>query len=82
MSKTKIISALKAKGYTPLDIQYQRSCPVPEGYASGWDLEFDEATEELVYKADWRCKFTTFMEFDNLKAVMDWVDTLPTIKIK
>ena len=79
MSKKKIEKLLKAKGIEAETIEYQRGCPVPEGYASGWDLSFSEKTEDDVWCADRECKFETFMEFGRLKEVVDWIETLPVI---
>ena len=79
MSKKKIERLLKVKGIHAEFIEYQRGCPVPEGYANGWDLSFSEETEDKVWCADRECNFEMFMEFDNLKEVIDWVETLPVI---
>lgn len=80
MSKQKIEKLLKEKGIEAETIEYQRSCPVPEGYASGWDLSFTEKTEDAVWCSDRECNFEMFMEFGSLKEVTDWIKTLPTIK--
>jgi len=79
MSKRKIEAALKKKNIKAENIEFQRSCPVPEGYATGWDLEFSEATEYKVWQADKECEFSMFEEFDSLKAVLDWIEKLPVI---
>ena len=81
MSKIKIEKALKAKGITATHIEYQRGCPVPEGYASGWYLEFDEETEDAMWDLDNCCSFFTYNEFDSLKQVMCWIEKLPTISL-
>lgn len=79
MSKREIEKRLKAKGITAENIEYQRSCPVPEGHAKGWDLEFSEDTEEEVWDADRNCEFSMFNEFDSLEAVYDFIETLPNL---
>jgi hypothetical protein len=79
VSKKKIEKLLKAKGIKAETIEYQRGCPVPEGYASGWDLGFTEKTEDDVWNSDRECNFEMFMEFGSLKEVTDWIKTLPVI---
>ncbi|MBL4832635.1 MAG: hypothetical protein JKY26_01565 [Pseudomonas sp.] len=80
MSKIKIEAALKRKGITAKNIEYQHSCPVPEGLASGWDIEFSEEMEYLVWAADESCGFSTFEEFDSLNSALNWIKKLPIIK--
>lgn len=80
MSKRQIEKLLKNKGIVAENIEFQRSYPVPEGYASGWDIEFSEETEDKVWCADKECNFETFMEFGSLKEVTDWIEKLPVIK--
>lgn len=82
MSKKKIEKLLKEKGIKAETIEYQRGCPVPEGYANGWDLGFTEKTEDDVWCADKECNFEMFMEFGSLKEVTDWIKTLPVITQK
>lgn len=79
MSKVKILSALKKKNIVPTNVEYVRGCPTPSGYANGWDLEFPEELEDVIYELDSNVEFSTFMEFDDLKSVMDWIDELPAI---
>jgi len=79
MSKRKIVAALKRKNIYPLSVEFQRSCPTPYGYATGWDLEFSEELEELIYDLDCECKFNTFMEFDDLNTTLEWIKTLPVV---
>lgn len=82
MSKKQIEKLLKAKGIEAKTIEYQRGCPVPEGYDNGWDLSFSEKMEDDVWCADRECHFETFMEFGSLKEVTDWVGILPVITQK
>jgi hypothetical protein len=79
MSKVKILSALAKKNIVPLEVLFDRSCPTPDGYASGWDIEFSDETEDAVFLADKKCELTNFMEFDNLKAVMNFIKTVPKL---
>lgn len=80
MSKIQILKQLKTKGITPLSVKYARSAPTPYGYAQGWDLEFQEVTEDDVYDLAPDVIFSEFMEFDNLQEVLSWVETLPYLK--
>lgn len=82
MSKREIEKRLKAKGITAENIEFQRSCPVPGGHASGWDLEFSEATEDKVWEADKSCEFSMFEEFDSLNDVYAFIETLPNLATK
>jgi len=79
MSKRKILTALKKKNIQALSIEYKRGCPTPSGYANGWDLEFSEDLETLIYSIDSECDFSTFIEFDDLKQVLNWIETLPAL---
>lgn len=79
MSKVKILSALKKKNIVPTNVEYVRGCPTPSGYANGWDLEFPEELEDVIYELNSNVEFSTFMEFDDLKSVMVWIDGLPVI---
>ena len=45
MSKRKILAAFKKKNIPVVHVQYMRGCPTPSGYASGWDIEITEDTE-------------------------------------
>jgi len=79
MSKRKILAALRKKNIEPISITYERGCPTPIGYADGWELEFSERIEELIYDLNPKIELDTFMEFDSLREVLDWVDTLPAL---
>ena len=79
MSKRKILAALMKKNIEPTGIEYVRGCPVPEGYADGWELEFSEELEDQVYDLNPKCEFETFKEFDSLKEVLEWINTLPDL---
>ena len=83
MSKRKILAKLKQKGYTPSEVVYVRSCPVPEGYASGWDISFSYDSDELedkVYNISPDTDFSYFMEFGDINEVYAWIDQLPDLK--
>lgn len=80
MSKVKILSALKKKNIFPIRVEYMRGCPTPSGCANGWDLEFTEHLEGLIYELDSDVEFSTVMEFDDLKSVMDWIVKLPVMQ--
>lgn len=82
MSKRKILSELKKKNIHPLCVNFERSSPTPQGYASGWDIEFSESDEDSVYMQDKKCKFDTFMEFESLSDVIKFIKTLPEIPPK
>tara|TARA_Y100001949_G_C15897486_1_gene291043 strand:+ start:460 stop:795 length:336 start_codon:yes stop_codon:yes gene_type:complete len=79
MSRRNIESALKAKGITALRIEYMRSCPTPSGYASGWDIEITEETENKIYEANPEVESSTYMEFYSLSDVLKWVEELPDL---
>ena len=79
MSAKKIRALLKKKNIPVIAIAFQKSCPTPSGYASGYNLEFSEDVEESVCSKDMECEFHTFMEFDNLQDVITFIDTLPTL---
>ena len=79
MSKRKILSALKKKNITPSRVEYMRGCPTPSGYANGWDLDFPEHLEDVIYSLDSGVEFSSSMEFDGLESVMDWIDALPAV---
>ena len=79
MSKKKIKTLLKAKGINAKRIEYMRGDPVPEGFANGWDLDFSDETEDAVFEADNQCGFSTFMQFDNLSDVCEFIDGLPEL---
>lgn len=79
MSKRTILSNLKKKNIFPVSVYYSRGCVTPSGYTEGWDIKFSEQAEDLVYSIDSKCKFSTFMEFDDLNAVLKWIKTLPII---
>ena len=79
MSKRKILSALKKKGITPVSVEYVRSNPVPEGNASGWDIEFGRNVDDAVYEINPKCGLDCFMELDDLKSVMDFIETIPNL---
>ncbi|MCG7550900.1 hypothetical protein [Pseudoalteromonas sp. Of7M-16] len=82
MSSRKILAALKKKNITAIRCEYLRGCPTPSGYANGYDLEFDEALEDVIFNLDQSCHFDSIMELDDLQSVLDWIDTLPVVPIK
>lgn len=82
MSKRKIVAALRRKNITPLEVEYDRSCPTPYGYAKGYNLEFAEELEDVLYNLDSDCEFSTYMELDTLEEVLEWVETLPVLPKK
>lgn len=79
MSKVKILRKLKIKGIVPINVEFIRSEPTPYGYASGWNLEFNEDIEDIIYELSPDTEFSTLMEFGKLSDVTDWIDTLPCI---
>ena len=80
MSKAKIKKALEVKGITAVNIEYERSVPVPEGYAKGWLLEFSDTMVNNIWEAKSRTNFYMTMEFDTLYEVMNWIAGLPNLK--
>lgn len=76
MSKRKILSALKKKNIYPLSVEYQRSCPTPSGYAKGWDIELSRSTEAYIEQLNPCVGVSTFMEFDSLEDVLEWVNKI------
>ena len=81
MSKRKILSALKKKNISPSRVEYMRGCPTPSGYANGWDLDFPEHLEDVIYELDSGVDFSSSMEFDDLESVMNWIEELPIIVV-
>lgn len=79
MSKRKIETALKKKGILAERIEYIRSCPVPEGNASGWDIDLSEEMDEKIFDADPSVDSSTVMEFDDLSQVFNWIEALPDL---
>tara|TARA_R110000851_G_C12685132_1_gene524293 strand:+ start:248 stop:523 length:276 start_codon:yes stop_codon:yes gene_type:complete len=79
MSQRKIRQSLKVKGIPVIDVFYERSAPVPEGYASGYSLEFSEECVELIFDMDNLTSIEEYMDFDFLDDVLQFLDTLPTL---
>lgn len=75
MSARKIRSLLKKKGVKVESIVFQRGCPVPEGYASGYDLEFSDETVDELFDAGFH-NIETYMEFGGLEEVEMWIDSI------
>lgn len=75
MSARKIRGLLKKKGIKAESITFQRSCPVPEGYASGYDLEFSDETVDKLFDAGFH-NIETCMEFGGLEEVKMWIDSI------
>lgn len=80
MSKRKIESALKIKGIKARTIEYVRGEPTPSGYASGWNVEIEEETEDLIFIKDSSADASEFMEFESTSEVLRWIKQLPNLK--
>lgn len=81
MSSRKIRQLLTKKGIEVKTIEYQRGCPVPEGYVNGYSLWFDEEVEEAVFELKPELGvLETYMEFDTAEDVYKWIETLPSLK--
>lgn len=76
MSARKIRALLKKKGIKAESITFQRSCPVPEGYASGYDLEFSDETVDKLFDVGFH-NIDSFMEFGALEEVETWIKSIP-----
>lgn len=76
MSKRQILAALKKKNIYPVNVEYQRSCPTPSGYASGWDIELSDTAESYIEQINPEVEVSTFMEFDSLEDVLEWIDEI------
>lgn len=79
MSARKIRSLLKKKGIKVESITFQRSCPVPEGYASGYDLEFSDETVDELVDANFQ-NINSFMEFGAFKEVEAWIKSIQVME--
>lgn len=77
MSARKIRSLLKKKGIEVESIIFQRSYPVPEGYASGYDLEFSDETVDELFDRGFH-NIDSFMEFGVLSEVERWIESIPS----
>jgi hypothetical protein len=51
VSKRKILAALKKKNIPVERVVYMRGVPTTSGYASGWDIEITEETENRLFDA-------------------------------
>lgn len=67
MSSKKILSALKKKGITPVNVEYVRSTPTPTGYAAGWEIELSD------YDSDTYCE-DIYNDLDTFDEVMEWIE--------
>jgi hypothetical protein len=76
MSKRQILAALKKKNIYPVNVEYQRSCPTPSGYASGWDIELSDEAEIYIGQINPDIEVSTFMEFDSLEDVLEWINEI------
>ena len=76
MSKRQIMAAMKRKNIYPLNVEYQRSCPTPSGYARGWDIELSDSAESYIEQINPEIEVSTFMEFDSLEDVLEWIDEI------
>jgi hypothetical protein len=79
MSKRKILAAFKRKNIPVVRIEYMRGCPTPSGYANGWDIEITRETEDLLFDAGFEA-CTTLNELDTTSDVIEWVESMPTLK--
>ncbi len=77
MSKRKILSALKKKGLSAGEIEYQRACPTPGGYCDGWTINLSEESELLC--CDAACDWDWDPNFNGgaVDEVMEWIESLP-----
>ena len=77
MSKRQILSALKNKGLGAKCCQYDRGCPTPDGYWSGWHVVLDGESEEAIlsagYEDDAECEELSSED------VLEWIEGLPNI---
>jgi hypothetical protein len=79
MSKRKILAAFKKKNIPVWRIEYMRGCPTPSGYANGWDIEITQETENRLFDAGFE-DCTTLNEIDTASEVIEWVESMPTLK--
>lgn len=79
MSKRKVLAALKDKNIVTTRVEYCRGCPVPGGYASGWDIDLSDEVVDAIYYKEPECAVSNFLEFDSLEQVMGWIETLPKL---
>ena len=81
MSSRKIIAAFKRKNIVPYHVEYMRCCPVPEGYASGWDIILivliDATVAALFDKGFTDCE--CYNERDHIEEVLEWIESMPVI---
>ena len=77
MSKRKILAALKKKGLSAGEIEYERGCPTPDGYYDGWTIALDEKSEALCCTADADGDWWPVFTDGNLEEVMKWIESLP-----
>lgn len=86
MSSKQIKTALSSKGYPVKNVEYIRNAATPSGYGKGYDIEFTDVNdsfvefEDLVFEFNPELQIDSFMEFDDLSEVMEWVKSLPNLK--
>jgi len=78
VSVRKIRSALKKKGIEAVSIEWVTGIAVPECLTSGYDIEFSQETEDLLFDAGFD-ELTTHMEFHTLDEVLSFISLLPTV---
>ena len=78
MTKRKILTALKKKNVPVERVEYMRGQPTPSGYASGWDIEVTEETENKLFDAGFSdCEMIN--EIDTTNEVIEWVESMPEL---
>lgn len=79
MSKRDILRAAARKGITFDELYYNRQCVSPGEIVSAWDIRLSEESENAIYEAD--PTFTNFQpDVWNTQMVLEWIDTLPSVK--
>ena len=73
MSKAKIEKALMAKGLNA-EVEFERGACTPSGYAEGWDIIFDEESEDKLFDAGVEDCDT---DFTNSLQALAWIEKLP-----
>ena len=82
MSARKINKALKVKNINVESVIFDRSCPTPSGYASGYSLVFSNKVIDAVWELNHSVHIANYVELDTLEDVLNWVGTLPALAKK
>lgn len=74
MSKIKIERELKKKGLKA-ELEFVRGDVTPGGYASGWEIELDDESEDKLFDAGFRGDDKP--DCRNVTEVLEWIKDLP-----